>query len=928
MKKIRCIAAVLSVTVIMSVCAAPANAETDSSDASAFVQEGSYSDYIAEYDDYPSGETDVALEPADSCKEAFVSGKNGIIVSASHGAVFTVTLNKSGKYRLSFCYCPTDEEIREIEYTVYLDGIQPFDECETLTLRRIFSVDGEKYKSDASGNQYIPDLKNENIWRREIVADSAYYYYGGFEWALEAGTHSFELKSLSSEFAVNEVMLIPTEDENYEAYIEKHGSGNASERIVIEAEHPEIRSSRSVTAFCDKSSPLVSPQADYLQVLNAIGGNTWAEPGQIAEWEFEVKESGYYRLDIKYRQDYTGGMFVTRRLRIDGETPFSEADLIEFPYGSGWNCLTVGEESEPYLFWLEKGVHTVSLEASLGRASQIIREVSVIVDGLNKAYRDIILQTSANPDPYRDYLLDEKIPDTIESMLELAGRLDNVSEELSELTGGRGSENGILERASEQIRRIALKPEKIPSGVSQFQSNISSLGTWILERSKQAMDIDYLVFNAEDAPAEKTDAGFFKGLFYSIKQFLYSFADNYSETDKSDDVLTVWASTGRDQTAIIKNLTEESFITEYGVNTEVKMVQASALLPAVVAGIGPDVVLYADNAEPMNFASRGAVMDLSGFEGFSEVKNRFAKGAFNPYTYGDKVFALPEQQNFPVMFYRTDILEETGIKLPETWDEVYGIITELSKNNMQFGISSAIGGYCMFLYQNGGSLYAEDAKSSGLVSAQALNAFKKWTKFFGEYKLPVSYDFANRFRSGEMPIAIQDYTAYNTLEVFAPEIKGKWSIALVPGTLREDGTIDRSVASGGTSCFILADTKYPEDAWNYISWWTSAEIQSKFGQRVEDKLGAAARYPTANIEAFGELPWSESFYNVINEQWEWVVGTPEVPGGYFTGRHLNNAFRSVVYRNTDSTETLLEYVKVINEEIDEKQRELAENLEG
>ena len=50
MKKIRCIAAVLSVTVIMSVCAAPANAETDSSDASAFVQEGSYSDYIAEYD--------------------------------------------------------------------------------------------------------------------------------------------------------------------------------------------------------------------------------------------------------------------------------------------------------------------------------------------------------------------------------------------------------------------------------------------------------------------------------------------------------------------------------------------------------------------------------------------------------------------------------------------------------------------------------------------------------------------------------------------------------------------------------------------------------------------------------------------------------------------------------------------------------------
>lgn len=229
----------------------------------------------------------------------------------------------------------------------------------------------------------------------------------------------------------------------------------------------------------------------------------------------------------------------------------------------------------------------------------------------------------------------------------------------------------------------------------------------------------------------------------------------------------------------------------------------------------------------------------------------------------------------------------------------------------------------MMLYQNGGYLYAEDGKASGMDEAEALSAFRSWTKLFSQYKLPVTYDFVNRFRSGEMPIAVQDYTAYNTLEVFAPEIKGKWSISLVPGTVSAEGSMNRSVASGGTSCFILADTEYPERAWEFISWWTSADIQSKFGQRVEDKLGAAARYPTANIEASSRLPWSNEFYNVLSKQWKWVVGTPEVPGGYFTGRHLNNAFRSVVYKNTDPTETMLEYVKTINEEIDEKQAELA-----
>lgn len=56
-------------------------------------------------------------------------------------------------------------------------------------------------------------------------------------------------------------------------------------------------------------------------------------------------------------------------------------------------------------------------------------------------------------------------------------------------------------------------------------------------------------------------------------------------------------------------------------------------------------------------------------------------------------------------------------------------------------------------------------------------------------------------------------------------------------------------------------------------------------------------------------------YNVLMEQWKWAKGLPEVAGGYFTGRHLDNAFRSVVISNEDPREAIDHYTKFINEEI-------------
>lgn len=76
-------------------------------------------------------------------------------------------------------------------------------------------------------------------------------------------------------------------------------------------------------------------------------------------------------------------------------------------------------------------------------------------------------------------------------------------------------------------------------------------------------------------------------------------------------------------------------------------------------------------------------------------------------------------------------------------------------------------------------------------------------RVLSEIVLPLTYDFYNRFRSGEMPMGIQGYGMYNMLEAAAPEIKGMWSMHLLPGTQTQDVKIDRTEGASGTATIMI-----------------------------------------------------------------------------------------------------------------------------
>src|SRR5690606_21723201 len=203
--------------------------------------------------------------------------------------------------------------------------------------------------------------------------------------------------------------------------------------------------------------------------------------------------------------------------------------------------------------------------------------------------------------------------------------------------------------------------------------------------------------------------------------------------------------------------------------------------------------------------------------------------------------------------------------------DIYNMISVLQKQNMEFFLpleSSANNvtlvpnaTFAMMLYQNGGEFYRDGGKRSALDSDVSMDVFKRWTQFYTNYKFPLQADFPNRFRTGEMPIGIADYTTYNMLTVMAPEIKGLWEFTLVPGTELADGTINHEVASHTTAVLMLEKSENKEYAWEFMKWWTDKETQIAYGREMEGLMGEAARYPTANIEALEELPWPIEDYN-------------------------------------------------------------------
>lgn len=928
-------------------------------------REGTYTGYLSDH----AGAAD-ASESRDVDLFAYTSTGDveieenyegaGKVLFTGTGSVVTweVDVPESGFYNLYIEYLLPESRGVAAERVVYINGEVPFEDARNVSFSRIWT-DGGEVRVDNQGNEIRPTQVEVYDWQTAYFRDDMGYIAEPYKFYFEKGTNSITLEGENEPMFLKKLTVSAVRDiDTYDEYLAKQPQVNTSEGArnysqVIQGETSTLRSESSLYAKYDRSSPTTQPNSVTTTVLNYVGGEAWRSPGQWIEWNFEVPEDGYYNIMIKGRQNYARGSVSNRTVYIDGEILFEELKEVSFSYSNDWeNVELADEEGNPYNIYLTEGSHTLRMEAALGGLGSILEELEDSTYRLNQIYRKILVYTGANPDKYRDYKINLNYPEIMQAMDLESKRLYKIVDDMVAYSGQKADQIATAQTVAQQLERFYEKPNKITLEFTTFKDNITALGTASLNMSQTNLDIDYIVVSGTDTRPAKDKAGAFAKLWHEIKSFVASFTVDYNSVgdvydDKgSDEVVKVWVLTGRDQGTILKAMVDDTFTPKSGVKVNVEIVDPGALLNAVLAGRGPNVVLSVGADQPVNYALRGAAEDITQFADYEDVLSHYTRSSYEQYALDGSIYALPETQTFNVMFYRKDVLEELGLEPPQTWQELIEMLPTIQGNNLSVGIPSAAGSsgsaaattavasntpdlslYFTLMFQNGGDLYNEAGTKTTVDNEAGIKAFDDYVRYFNDYGLPTVYDFVSRFRSGEMPIGISAYSTYNTLIVSAPEIRGLWDFTLIPGTERQDENgetyIDRSdfITGSATMMIKTEDEALRQNSWEFMKWWAQPDTQVRFGREIEALLGSSARYATANKDAFEQLSWSADDIAILSEQWNQTVGIREVPGGYYTGRHITNAIRKVINDKDDTRETIIDYSITINDEITKKRNE-------
>lgn len=868
-------------------------------------------------------------------------GKNKVLkwTNGDGGISFTFDVEKEGLYNIAITYYMLEGNTKATELSMLIDGKEPFEGIANIALPRIFEDDGE-IRADGIGNEFAPEQKEVFDWQEKRITDFEGLNSEPYLFAFNKGRHTVTFYESSSAFAVSEVKLCAGEktvsyEEKLKEYEQKGYKNYNGAQINIQGEKAYRKSAYNLISQSDATSANVTPYDAVVGKVNYIGGNNWSGAGDTISWKLDIPQDGLYAITFAYQQSYIVNGSAYRILRVDGEIPFLEAAEIDFNYCNSWKRKQFTDKSgKPYLIYLTKGEHVLSLEVNLCCLSDFAIELKDQIYKLGEIYREIVMITGDTPDANRDYSLFTQIPNLEKRLKDCHSALNSLVEQSDSLSDKGSSVNtSTLKNMIAVIKRMLDYKYQAQIYKSSFYDNYSSISAWLYEIISMPLDIDAMYITAPEKEAEHLGGNFWEKLTFGVKRFLVSMASDYNSIsgDVGDDGISLWVNWGRDQVQVLNYLAQSDFTANTGISVDIKMTNAT-IIQGILSGNGPDCYLHMSRTEPVNLAMRGGLHDLTKFKDFKEVSARFMETATVPYTYKDGIYALPDTQTFSVMYYRKDILDELGLSVPETWDDFIAASAVIMRNNMQVGlpytqitdmnqVNLGLGALNIFptlLMQKGVSLYDDKLESVVMTSEEAVSTFTMWTDFYNKYSFPKTYDFYNRFRTGIMPLAIQSCNQYNTISAAASEIRGLWGISMIPGFENEDGTINRSQAGAGTGCAILKTSDNVEKAWEFLKWWTHENTQLKYSQNIESILGITGRNMTATVKALEGLSWNDGDFEILKNQWSLVNEMPEVPGGYYIPRVVDQAFWNVIGNGKGIEEMLLKWDKVADTEIAEK----------
>jgi len=856
----------------------------------------------------------------------------------------TLELNveRTGVYNIMIDYVHNTNNILPNEIAVEVNGSFLFEESRIIKLPSLWAFESDEFILDRYGNEVLPNSIKTNEIQTLRLRDTTALNIDPLLFPLEAGDNTITITLETGSMFVGNIRVLPPEEVlTYEEYRAQHQGELVNDQLVIGASELAYKNNPSIRLRTENDPSAVSFDKDSLK-LNAIDGYSFRSGNDEIAFEIEVEETGYYYLGLKYRQDYLMQMPVFRELSIDGEVPFEEAKLLQFHYTGDYQNILFGDPN-PYMFYLEAGVHTLSLRTVLEPYRDVYQTLVGIMEEITDLSLEVKKLTGNTSDRYRSWDIKSYIPDVEDRFDRWILSLEEISEYLRSYSyqdnpGEITNINLALDRLTELRENVDEIPNKMMLLGDGNTSSSQLLGTAVQHFLENGLDIQTLYVSG-DEKLPNPEANIFTKMYVSTYRFFASFTtQDYQVGDVEKDTLDVWVNHPRQYIEIMQMMIDSGFTEETGINVKLSLMpDENKLILANAANYAPDVALGVNHWIPYEFAIRGASVDLRQFDGYEETIEQFSKGVIVPYVFEEGVFGLPETQNFWVTYYREDILDALNIPVPDTWTDVIEILPELQRFDMNYyeplaffkGFKPFVA-TMPFIYQFGGTLYSENGMETAINTEETLEGMQMMTDLFTVYNMPKEVpNFYQHFRYGTMPIGISDLGTYLQLTIAAPEIAGKWSIAPHPGVLNEEtGEVERWAASGAQASMILSASDQQQESWEFLEWWMSTEVQTNFALRLQTTYGTEYLWNTANLEAFQQLPLPKEHIDTIMAQWEYALEASRIPGAYMVERVISNAWNTIVFDDANPRITLDEATKTANREILYKMEEFDYVVDG
>lgn len=294
---------------------------------------------------------------------------------------------------------------------------------------------------------------------------------------------------------------------------------------------------------------------------------------------------------------------------------------------------------------------------------------------------------------------------------------------------------------------------------------------------------------------------------------------------------------------------------------------AQKVMAAVVANTLPNIVQVGQRYGIPQMADSGKMIPIEQFISEQE-KNDVYTAFWDRFRYKDKLWTIPFNSSTPMLYVNKTMLEQAGLKAPNTWDELVTTAKALTKDTNGdgktdvWGFNTAADSPWYFqpmTWNRGGTIIDKTGKVT-VNSKEAVATLKSFQDLVNVDKAmaPNQHKTAEEdFASGKLAMI---YKSGSALAGTQDQVGKKFEVGVAFLPMIKD----RNVPIGGNSLGIFKSTPELEKAsWDFVSFATNTENAAKFS--ISSGYAPIKKSATASEPYLNKMKEDPNFKTIMDQ---------------------------------------------------------------